>query len=385
MGSQSKNNKPVLSQSLFTTVHLPERSWKSQLTSGVLHALLILALLLIAIPTFRSTEEPAPPHQSVTLIAPQLPVYRPKVIPQPSGTVSEVPRPVTPRRVAPELAVTPKVVVPKPVPDRLVAAAPRGEIAAPRVEPLPAAKPVPVPAPPKPEVRTGEFQTATAAKAERQNRSVDVGGFGDPNGVSPNDRSKNSPVLMAKVGSFDMPEGGGKSGGGGQGNTGVVRQTAFGDGGTAAHTSSGSGGKARAVQQSGFGDDSSAGSGNGRRNTPQTVHTGAFGETPAHAESAALPRAKPITPAVTPVEILSKPKPAYTQEARNLKLEGQVSLDVVFQSDGSVRVLRIVRGLGHGLDQAAERAALQVHFRPATKDGVPVDSNATIRITFELS
>jgi TonB family protein len=66
-------------------------------------------------------------------------------------------------------------------------------------------------------------------------------------------------------------------------------------------------------------------------------------------------------------------------------LEGQVSLDVVFQSNGSVRILRVAKGLGHGLDEAAEHAALQVRFRPATRDGVPVDSNATIHITFEHS
>ncbi|MBV9296684.1 MAG: energy transducer TonB, partial [Acidobacteriaceae bacterium] len=92
--------------------------------------------------------------------------------------------------------------------------------------------------------------------------------------------------------------------------------------------------------------------------------------------------AKPIT---TPVEILFKPKPVYTDEARNLKLEGRVSLEVVFLASGSIRILRVLHGLGHGLDQAAETAAMQVRFRPATRAGAPVDTNATIYITFELT
>jgi TonB family protein len=85
------------------------------------------------------------------------------------------------------------------------------------------------------------------------------------------------------------------------------------------------------------------------------------------------------------VEILFKPHPSYSAEARNLHLEGQVSLEVVFQASGAVKVVRVIRGLGHGLDEAAQQAALQVRFKPATRSGAPVDTNATISITFELT
>ena len=71
--------------------------------------------------------------------------------------------------------------------------------------------------------------------------------------------------------------------------------------------------------------------------------------------------------AATRVEVLVKPKPAYTEEARRLKIEGQVSLEVVFEAAGTVRIVRVIRGLGHGLDEAAEQAAQQVRFRPATR------------------
>jgi TonB family protein len=82
---------------------------------------------------------------------------------------------------------------------------------------------------------------------------------------------------------------------------------------------------------------------------------------------------------------LFKPKPVYTQEARDLKLEGQVSLEVIFQASGVVRVIRVLHGLGHGLDEAAEQAAQQIRFRPATRAGVPVDTAATLYITFQVT
>src|SRR5438876_8138563 len=64
--------------------------------------------------------------------------------------------------------------------------------------------------------------------------------------------------------------------------------------------------------------------------------------------------------AATPVEILFKPKPDYTDKARAAKVEGEVLLRVLFNAMGEVRVLDIVRGLGYGLDENAVRAAQQI-------------------------
>ena len=86
-----------------------------------------------------------------------------------------------------------------------------------------------------------------------------------------------------------------------------------------------------------------------------------------------------------PVEIVFKPAPEYTDEARGARIEGTVTLDLEFTAGGDVRVLRVVRGLGHGLDEAAERAALRIRFKPAQSDGRTVDSRATVHITFRLS
>lgn len=86
--------------------------------------------------------------------------------------------------------------------------------------------------------------------------------------------------------------------------------------------------------------------------------------------------------AVLPVSIQEKPASEYTSEARRLQVEGEVLLQVMFAANGHVRVLR---GLGHGLDEAAARAAEKIRFTPAQRDGRPVGSTATLHVVFQLS
>lgn len=86
-----------------------------------------------------------------------------------------------------------------------------------------------------------------------------------------------------------------------------------------------------------------------------------------------------------PVEIFSKPHPIYTEEARKLRIQGQVLLEVTFRAAGDVQILRTVRGLGHGLDEAAEDAARQIRFRPARRGELAVDATAIVHISFELA
>ncbi len=90
-------------------------------------------------------------------------------------------------------------------------------------------------------------------------------------------------------------------------------------------------------------------------------------------------------PSSTSVEVLSKNIPQYTNEARQLKIQGDVVLRVTFTASGQVVVQGVVRGLGHGLDEEARRVAQQIHFRPATRNGQPVDTTTTITITFQLA
>jgi TonB family protein len=138
-----------------------------------------------------------------------------------------------------------------------------------------------------------------------------------------------------------------------------------------------------------------------RSATNGAVTTGGFGSVPPAPRAAASgevqkagfdqrapaqPSVAPVTkPVDRPVEIVFKPTPEYTDEARSARIEGTVSLELEFTAAGDVRVLRVVRGLGHGLDEAAQRAALRIRFKPAQLDDRPVDSRATVHITFRLS
>ena len=91
------------------------------------------------------------------------------------------------------------------------------------------------------------------------------------------------------------------------------------------------------------------------------------------------------TAAVQPVVILAKPNPVYTEEARRLRIEGEILVEVVFQATGQVKTVRIVKGLGHGLDEAALRAAEQIRFKPALEEGHAVDFPAIAHIVFQLA
>ena len=103
------------------------------------------------------------------------------------------------------------------------------------------------------------------------------------------------------------------------------------------------------------------------------------------AAPAALPKPRMEQSWPREVEILFKPRPAYTEEARKLKIEGEVVVEVLFAASGEVKVLRVMQGLGHGLDEAAAQAAANIRFKPAERGGIPVDSTALAHIRFQLA
>lgn len=102
-------------------------------------------------------------------------------------------------------------------------------------------------------------------------------------------------------------------------------------------------------------------------------------------DTGSKPRAQIQVSPLTPVHIVDKPRPVYTAEGRDRKIEGEVLLQVVFTASGEVQVQSVLRGLGYGLDESAENAARQIKFRPAQKNGQPIDSAAVIHIVFELA
>jgi len=106
---------------------------------------------------------------------------------------------------------------------------------------------------------------------------------------------------------------------------------------------------------------------------------------PGMTQAAAPPRMNTDVVRSTAVEVLSKPQVQYTSEARQLRVQGDVVLSVTFLANGQVVVHGVISGLGHGLDEEAERVAQQIRFRPATSNGQPVDVTTKITITFQLA
>jgi TonB family protein len=208
-------------------------------------------------------------------------------------------------------------------------------------------------------VHTGDF--GGSSKAPTVNAPVEkvqTGGFGDPNGLK-GEGKQGAKLYTASMGGFDMPVGPGQGNGSGgaKGIKGTVASADFGNG--VATGGKGDGRSNGQVSTGGFGSE-------------QVVHQG--------------PKIQAdLGPSATPVEITFKPNPIYTDEARNLKLEGEVLLEVSFAANGTLHVNRVVRGLGHGLDEAAIAAANKIRFKPAMRAGQAVDSTAVVHVTFQMA
>ena len=140
------------------------------------------------------------------------------------------------------------------------------------------------------------------------------------------------------------------------------------------------------VASSGFGAGVATGDNSGKVSASRgTVRQSGFGDADVVSNPAPKQAQSAPAPKTIPAEITFKPRPVYTEEGRRLKIEGEVLIEAVFTTEGRVRVLRVVHGLGHGLDESAVRAAQQIQFKPALQNGQPVDFQAVLHIVFELA
>jgi periplasmic protein TonB len=87
---------------------------------------------------------------------------------------------------------------------------------------------------------------------------------------------------------------------------------------------------------------------------------------------------------IEPPKLLQEFKPVYTEEARLKNLEGEVVMEIVVRRDGSVGDLRIIRGLGGGLNERAAQAVRQWRFSPARRQASPVDVIVEVSVEFKL-
>jgi TonB family protein len=255
------------------------------------------------------------------------PVVKAKLLPK--APVFQQPKLVVPREVrhivAPDPVEAPKVVMNQFAPPQIKMAS---SAARPQL------------------LHTGDFAgSSVAPTVNAAVQKVQTGGFGDPNGLKGTGK-EGAKLYAAQSGGFDMPVGPGQGNGSGgaKGIKGTIASADFGNG----------------IATGGFGSE-------------QVVHGG---QKIAQNDGG---------PATTPVEITFKPQPVYTDEARSLKLEGEVLLEVLFSANGTLHVNRVVRGLGHGLDEAAIAAANKMRFRPSLRMGQPVDSTAIVHVTFQMA
>ncbi len=250
-----------------------------------------------------------------------------------------------PQLVLPKIFKAPKPMLPKEIePPKLEA-----KLLKPSVS-IPAARPAKL-------LYMGSFGSSAVATVNAPIEKVQTGGFGDPNGLK--GQGNPSHLAAASLGSFDLPQGAGhgNGAGGAKGIEGAIASAGFGDG--IARPGRGDGRASGAVAQTAFASTALA--------TPAAKHVSESG------------------PATSPIEITFKPKPAYTEEARKLQLQGEVLLEVTFGANGQLRVNRVVRGLGHGLDESAVVATNNMKFKPAQRNGTPVDLTAVVHVTFELA
>jgi TonB family protein len=295
-------------------------------------------------------EGPKKDYHAIELVPEPVPVnHEPqrRLPPKPVLVAKLDPPPAALRLAAPQ---------PRPKPKVEDTAPPEVKIVEKKLEALPPSK---APVIPK-VIRTNVFSTGSSAPQtiDRPAQRVQTGGFGDPNGVAPS-TTQTRAVNIAQAGGFDMPTGPGygNGSGGAKGVRGVVASTGFGNGIAIEEPHPANRG---VVRQAGFGDNDVP--------APPTVQS----------------RPAAATARLVPAEILSKPTPVYTEEAR-AQIEGEVLLEVVFEATGRIHVVRIVQGLGHGLDEAAVRAAEQIRFKPALRDGQPSDSTAVLHIIFQIA
>ena len=320
-----------------------KRDWRTFLFSYTMCVVIVLLLLMARLiwpehmnrwARFTATE--IIPRPDITA-AEEKPEVKPKTMPKP--------RPVAKMEA-------PKLIVPKDLPKPIQA-----RLEPPKLQPanFDAPKLQPISAPLPKTIHTGDFGSSAPPTIKASVEKVQTGGFGDPKGLKAD--GKQATMVAAALGSFDAPEGAGTGNGtgGAKGFKGTIASTGFGNGVAQADTR-----KSGQVQASGF----------------------------ASQQVAAAPRRsmdESSSAVTTQVEILYKPKPAYTEEARKLNIEGEVLLEVVFGADGQLHVNRVVRGLGHGLDEAAVDATNKIRFKPAQRDGVPVDSRAVVHVMFQLA
>lgn len=350
--------KPNQERATFGLLPEPERSTASFVTSAVINGLIFAFMFYLGMTAKQVIDQHK--YEETLLIIPRKeppqPEPKPKVTPPPK--IEEPPKPLETKFEAP------KIRIPKPEPK------PEKPIQMEVKLATPAFKPVTPDVHLAPQPKSALAAAAMPAQDNHVKPSTAPVHFGQTFGVIPNPNAK-GPATVAAIGNVY-----GNNKGPAIAPHGVVGSTGIGDGTKFGNNYGKPGGR---VASAAVPSAVTAG--------PSTGVAGkvaAAGVPTAPTAVAAAPRQE-LRVAATSLEVLSKPQPEYTSEAKQLKVQGDVILRVTFTANGQVVVQGVVHGLGHGLDEEARRVAERIRFRPATRNGQAVDMTTNITITFQLA
>ena len=82
--------------------------------------------------------------------------------------------------------------------------------------------------------------------------------------------------------------------------------------------------------------------------------------------------------------VLFAPEPEFSEEARKAKASGNVLVYLQVDTNGRPMHVRVLRGIGLGLDEKAVEAVSHYKFKPAMENGHPVAVEMQVEVNFQV-
>ncbi len=339
----------------FGVLNDGQQSKSSVATSVTLNIIIALCVIIIGAAAKKTIDH----RQKLTTLTEPIPIKQPEPVKPPKPLVKLPPPPkikIEPPKIQtaavklPDLPKPPEIKMTQPTP--VIAPAP----------------PKAVQAPPAPRVVNLAHPEAASVMANNHPAPVSLGHPDNP--IAPSNRPATSAINLGTRGMAGMPAS----------NTGMgATKVSLGSGSPGGTNMAGTGN--RSVQGVKLGVTGGTGPLNSTGRTPGQVNLG-------QTQAPVMP--KPTAPTQVAQrsgpKVLFKPRPQYTDEAVKLHIEGTVSVRLRVSSGGTVQVLGVTSGLGHGLDEAAVHAVQATRFQPAVDaSGSPMDWEGVVNVAFQLA
>ena len=339
----------------FGVLNDGQQSKSSVVTSVTLNIIIALCVLILGAAAKKTIDH----RQKLTSLTEPIPIKQPEPVPPPKPVV-KLPPPPKIKMDPPKIQVAEVKLPDLPKPPELKMTQPTPVIAP--------APPKAVQAPPAPKVVSLAQPQAASVMANNHPAPVSLGQQNNP--IAPSNRVATSAINLGQRGMAGMPAS----------NTGMgATKVSLGSGSPGSTTMAGNG--TRPVQGVKLGVVGGTGPLNSPGRIAGPVNLGQNQPPPTPHAVAPTSTAQHSGP-----KVLFKPRPQYTDEAVKLHIEGTVSVRLRVSSAGSVQVLGVTSGLGHGLDEAAVRAVQSTRFQPATDAaGSPMDWEGVVNVAFQLA